>query len=188
MRRSAEFPHYGQTGSWPLRIADRYWETPFTTLILDQMTRNGVRVALPTSHYRTRPESWHSRLPDTCHDRFQLHCERPKLCGCIRTLHRDSIVTAVMEGGKRAFELALTGTDSRKVMIATVDGGRLLQSVGFFTTCSGGLLLSFCCFFLPSSFVLDFLQSEIVLEGIHPCNVHELPNGKFGLGNLSRLL
>ena len=116
------------------------------------------------------------------------HCERPKLCGCSRALHRDSIVTAVMEGGKRAFELALTGTDSRKVMIATVESGRVLQSVGFFTTCSGGLFLSFCCFFLSSSFVLDFLQSEIVLEGIHPCNVHELPNGKFRLGNLCRLL
>ncbi len=148
-----------------------------------QRQRNFQSSRKPTSHYRTRPESWHCRLPDTRNDRFQLHCERPKLCGCSRALHRDSIVTAVMEGGKRAFELALTGTDSRKVMIATVESGRLLQSVGFFTTCSGGLFLSFCCFFLSSSFVLDFLQSEIVLEGIHPCNVHELPNGKFRLGN-----
>ena len=73
-------------------------------------------------------------------------------------------------------------------MIATVERNRLLQSVGFFTTCSGGFFLNFCRFFFPTSFVLDFLQSEIVLEGIHPCNVHELPNGKFRLGNLCRLL
>ena len=61
----------------------------------------------------------------------------------------------------------------------------LLQTVGFFPACSGGLFLGRC--FLPSSFLLDFLQPEIVLEGIHPCNVHELLNDKFRLGNLSRL-
>jgi hypothetical protein len=89
---------------------------------------------------------------------------------------------------QESFRAGADRYDSRKVMIATVEAGRLLRSVGFFTTCSGGLFLSFCCFFLPSSVILDFLQSEIVLEGIHPCNVHELPNGKFRLDNLSRLL
>jgi hypothetical protein len=44
-----------------------------------QRQRNFQSSRKPTSHYRTRPESWHCRLPDTCHDRFQLPLRTTKV-------------------------------------------------------------------------------------------------------------
>lgn len=70
-------PSHGQTGSWPLRIADRYWETPFTTLILDQITRNGVRVALPTYRYKLSRPGWQNEISQAD---LQLP---PRVLGCV---------------------------------------------------------------------------------------------------------
>lgn len=129
-----------------------------------------------------RLETWQGTLPDhaaSAPTANRQSCVEP-------ALHRDSLVTAVMAGENGVLEVAerceqQEGNDC--------DGGawRLSQSAGF-TNCTGALFLGSCCFMRPSPFVIDFLQLEIVLKRIRPCNFHELPNRQFRLGNLSRLL
>jgi hypothetical protein len=61
-------------------------------------------------------------------------------------------------GRQESFRAGADRYGLRKVMIATVESGRLLQSVGFFTTCSGGL---FACSSASAASFFRVLSSSI---------------------------